>query len=307
MTSPAPFTPSPAHADLVYLGGMEHILEHGVTRTDRTGVGTKGVFGLQQRYDLTEGFPLLTSKRVYPRGVFGELIFFLTGRTDNQWLNERRITIWDEWAGEDGDLGPIYGFGWRFFGAEYMSQAERDAGAHPGGVDQIAKVLHDLKHNPFSRRHIVTAWNPPLLDEMALPPCHTMFQFYVTPDAEGNPWGLSCQLYQRSADWLLGVPWNIASYAAITHLFAELVGLKPLEFIHTTGDAHIYSNHFEQCETQLSRRGELFPLPELKIHHPVPVGEVDLSDPKIFEAYTPESFELIGYQSHPAIKAPIAV
>lgn len=301
------FTPDPTHADLIYLQGMEHILAHGVKRADRTGTGTVGVFGMQQRYDLTKGFPLLTSKRVYPRGVFGELVFFLTGRTDNQWLNDRKVNIWNEWAAEDGDLGPIYGYQWRHFGADYVSQAERDAGAEPGGVDQIAKVLDSLKNNPFSRRHIVSAWEPTSVDEMALPPCHTMFQFYVTPDAEGNPWGLSCQLYQRSADYLLGVPWNIASYAAITHLFADLVGLKPLEFVHTMGDAHIYSNHFDQCQTQLARMNELRPLPELKINHPVPVGQLDLSDPKIFEAYTPDSFELIGYDPHPGIKAPIAV
>ena len=301
------YTPPSDHADLVYLREMERILSEGIPRSDRTGTGTVGVFGVQQRYDLRKGFPLLTSKRVYPRGVFGELVFFLTGRTDNQWLNERRVTIWDEWATEDGDLGPIYGYQWRHFGADYYTQAERDAGAKPGGVDQIAKVLHDLKHNPFSRRHIVSAWEPNSVDAMALPPCHTMFQFYVTPDAEGNPQGLSCQLYQRSADYLLGVPFNIASYAALTHLFADLVGLQPMEFVHTMGDAHIYSNHFEQCELQLSRRSDLRPLPELKINHPVPVDQLDLADPAIFDRYTPESFELVGYDPHPPIKAPIAV
>lgn len=295
------------HVDHVYLEGMKHILDHGTPRRDRTGVGTVGVFGLQHRYDLAEGFPILTSKRVYPRGVFGELVFFLTGRTDNQWLNDRRVTIWDEWAGDDGDLGPIYGFQWRNFGAPYMSQAERDQGGNPGGVDQIAKVLQDLKTNPFSRRHIVSAWEPGSVDKMALPPCHTMFQFYVTPDKNGEPYGLSCQLYQRSADYLLGVPFNIASYAALTHLFADLVGLKPLEFVHTMGDAHIYSNHFEQCNLQLSRRDEIFPMPQLKIHHPVAPSDLDLSDPKVFESYGPESFELVGYESHPSIKAPIAV
>lgn len=234
-------------------------------------------------------------------------MFFLTGRTDNQWLNDRRVSIWDEWAGEDGDLGPIYGYQWRFFGADYISQEERDSGVEPGGFDQIARVLHDLKHNPFSRRHIVSAWNPPALDQMALPPCHTMFQFYVTPDADGKPYGLSCQLYQRSNDYLLGCPFNIASYAAITHLFADLVGLVPLEFVHTSGDAHIYSNHFEQVKLQLSRRDEIRALPQLKINHPVAVKDLDLSDPKIFEAYTPDHFELIGYNPHPGIKAPIAV
>lgn len=304
---PMTFTPDPSHADLIYLSGMQHILDKGVARSDRTGTGTVGVFGLQQRYDLQKGFPLLTSKRVYPRGVFGELVFFLIGRTDNQWLNDRKIHIWDEWASPDGDLGPIYGYQWRAFGAEYVSQEDRDRGAAVGGVDQVSKVLNDLKNNPFSRRHIVSAWHPAFIDQQALPPCHTMFQFYVTPDADGNPYGLSCQLYQRSNDYLLGCPFNIASYAAITHLFADLVGLKPLEFIHTSGDAHIYSNHLEQCRTQLIRKADLRPSPELKINHPVAPHLVDLSDPRIFDLYTPDSFELVGYDPHPAIKAPISV
>lgn len=302
-----PLILDPTHADIVYLSQMERILRDGIPRSDRTGTGTVGIFGSQQRYDLTKGFPLLTSKKVYPRGVFGELVFFLTGRTDNGWLNERNVHIWDEWAGKGGDLGPIYGYQWRYFGADYISQRERDNGVTPDGVDQIAKTLHDLKHNPFSRRHIISAWNPLAVDEMALPPCHTMFQFYVTPDSDGNPYGLSCQLYQRSNDYLLGCPFNIASYAAITQLFAELVGLKPLEFIHTSGDVHIYSNHFEQCETQLLRINDLRRMPTLKINHPVPVKDLELSDPKIFDLYTPDSFELIGYYPHPAIKAPISV
>lgn len=295
------------HVDNVYLDSLEDILERGTKREDRTGVGTISRFGGQQRYDLTKGFPLLTTKRVYTRGVFGELLFFLTGRTDNQWLTERKVHIWDQWAGDDGDLGPIYGFQWRFFGAPYMSQEERDAGGHPGGVDQIATVLKSLKENPFSRRHIVSAWNPELIDSMALPPCHTMFQFYVTPNEKGEPYGLSCQLYQRSMDTLLGCPFNIASYAALTHLFADLVGLKPLEFVHTQGDAHIYLNHIDQVKEQLSRRKDLRPMPTLRIDHPVPLDQVDLSDPKLFERYTPESFVVEGYDPHPAIKAPIAV
>lgn len=301
------FNHDSTHVDIIYLSQMDYILKNGVSRADRTGTGTVGIFGSQQRYDLTKGFPLLTTKRVYPRGVFGELLFFLTGRTDNGWLNEHKVNIWNDWASEDGDLGPIYGYQWRHFGADYVKQEARDGGVIPGGVDQVAKTLNALKKDPFSRRHIISAWNPEALDEMALPPCHTMFQFYVTPDANGAPHGLSCQLYQRSADYLLGVPFNLASYAAITQLFAELVELKPLEFIHTMGDAHIYSNHFEQCNTQLSRIGELRPMPELKIHHPTPVENLDLSDPKIFEAYTPDNFEVIGYNPHPGIKAPIAV
>lgn len=295
------------HVDKVYLSSLKNILDNGIVRKDRTGVGTIGVFGSQEHYDLTKGFPLLTTKKVYPRGVFGELIFFLTGRTDNQWLNDRNIHIWDEWSKEDGDLGEIYGFQWRFFGADYISQKERDNGVHPGGYDQISKVLNDLKNNPFSRRHIVSAWNPPALDNMALPPCHTMFQFYVTPDEDGKPYGLSCQLYQRSRDTFLGSPFNIASYSALTHLFADLVGLKPLSFVHTTGDAHIYLNHLEQVKEQISRENDIRKMPTLKINHPVSLGEIDLNDPKIFDKYTPECFELIGYDPLPAIKAPIAV
>lgn len=295
------------HADVVYLSLMKEILDNGVSRADRTGTGTLGLFGSQQKYDLTQGFPILTSKRVYPRGVFGELLFFLTGRTDNQWLNDNKVTIWDEWAGEDGDLGPIYGYQWRHFGAEYTPQNKRIHGQPVGGFDQIADLLKNLKENPFSRRHVISAWNPPQLEQMALPPCHTMFQFYVTPDEEGKPYGLSCQLYQRSNDYLLGCPFNIASYAALTHLIADLVGLKPLSFVHTSGDVHIYSNHLEQCKLQLSRSNDLFDLPSLHIDHPVPVEELDLSDPSIFEKYTPDSFALSGYNSHPAIKAPISV
>lgn len=295
------------HVDTIYLASLRNIMGNGVTRKDRTGVGTRGVFGTMQRYDLREGFPLLTTKKVYTRGVLGELLFFLTGRTDNNWLNERKINIWNEWAAEDGDLGPIYGYQWRHFGAEYVPQADRDAGVNPGGVDQIAKVLDSLKSNPFSRRHIVTAWSPAQVDEMALPPCHTLFQFYVTPDENGAPKWLSGQLYQRSMDTFLGQPFNIPSYAALLHLFADLVGLEPLEFVHTAGDAHIYLNHFDQVQEQLSREPELRPMPTLSINHPVPVAELDLSDPRIFEAYKSEDFIITGYNPHPAIKAPIAV
>lgn len=295
------------HADRVYLASLRDILVNGVKRADRTGVGTIGVFGQQQRYDLTKGFPLLTSKRIYTKGVIGELLFFLTGRTDNQWLNDRNINIWNEWAKDDGDLGPIYGYNWRYFGADYISQHDRDNGVNPGGFDQISKTLNDLKNNPFSRRHIVSAWDPNLVDAMALPPCHTMFQFYVTPDADGNPYGLSCQLYQRSRDSLLGSPFNIASYAALTHLFADLVGLVPLDFIHTTGDAHIYLNHLDQVQEQLSRINDLPAMPTLKINHPIPVNELNLNDPKIFEAYQVSDFVFENYHPHPAIKAPIAV
>lgn len=298
------FNKQDGHADVIYLKLMDDILKNGTPRKDRTGTGTIGIFGSQQKYDLTLGFPILTSKRVYPRGVFGELLFFLTGKTNNNWLNDHGISIWDEWAAPDGDLGPIYGYQWRHFGAEYV----KGASDYPiGGFDQVAELLKNLKEEPFSRRHIISAWNPSQLEDMALPPCHTMFQFYVTPDETGKPYGLSCQLYQRSNDYLLGGPFNIASYAALTHLIADLVGLVPLEFVHTSGDVHIYSNHFEQCATQLSRSNELFDSPKLVINHPVSVGELDLSDPAIFENYTPESFVLVDYSSHPAIKADISV
>lgn len=299
--------PPELHCDNIYLDHLEHILAKGVKREDRTGVGTIGVFGTQQRYDLTLGFPLLTTKRVYTKGVIGELLFFLTGRTDNGWLNDRNVHIWDEWANEEGDLGPVYGYQWRHFGAPHLAQELRDEGREAGGFDQISKLLHDLKHNPFSRRHIVSAWNPAAVDDMALPPCHTMFQFYVTPDHEGKPFGLSCQLYQRSADNFLGVPFNIASYAALTHLVADLVGLHPLEFVHTMGDSHIYLNHLGQVKEQMARRHDLRPLPKLTINHPFELSQVDVSDPKIFERYTIEDFVFDGYDPHPAIKAPIAV
>lgn len=295
------------HVDEVYLDGLERILRDGVERGDRTGTGTKSIFGMQQRYDLHEGFPLLTTKRIYTRGVFGELLFFLTGRTDNNWLKERRVHIWDEWEDENGDLGPVYGYQWRNFGADYVSQQDRDNGVDPGGVDQIAQLLKNLKENPWSRRHIVSAWNPEQVDQMALPPCHTMFQFYVHPDSDGNPYGLSCQLYQRSMDYGLGAPFNISSYAALTHLVGDLVGLTPVEFVHTSGDAHVYLNHVEGLEEQLARRGQHRPMPKLEINHPVPVEELDLSDPSIFEKYSVEDFVVNGYDPHPVVKLPISV
>lgn len=297
------------HADDRYLDGLQYVMDHGVQTMDRTGVGTVSVFEMQNRYDVTQGFPLLTSKKVYPRGVFGELVFFLNGRTDNQWLNDRRIHIWDEWAGENGDLGPIYGYQWRYFGADYISQKDRDNGVMPvGGVDQIMQVIHDLKNNPYSRRHIISAWNPVQTDDMALPPCHTMVQFKVFPGEDGKtPTWLSCSLKQRSADKFLGEPFNIASYAAMTQLFAELVGLKPLEFVHNMGDAHIYMNHFDQVAEQLSRRENLPDMPELKIHHPFDINTINLGDSRIFEKYEPEMFEIINYNPLPSIKAPVAV
>lgn len=295
------------HVDTIYLSMVKNILANGVKREDRTGTGTISLFGGQQRYDLREGFPLLTTKKVYSRGVFGELIFFLTGQTNNKWLTERKVTIWNEWAAEDGDLGPIYGYQWRHFGAEYTPERERDKNTIIGGVDQVKNLLISLKEDPFSRRHILSAWNPSQLEEMALPPCHLLCQFYVTPDEKGNPYGLSCQLYQRSQDTFLGAPFNIASYAALTHLLAELSGLTPLEFIHTQGDSHIYLNHLDQVKEQLSRENNLYPMPKLKIHHPTPIDKIDILDSRLFDNYSPDSFEIIGYQSHPTIKAPVSI
>lgn len=292
------------HVDNVYLSGLEEILERGVKRGDRTGTGTISVFGMQRRYDISQYFPLLTTKKVYTRGVIGELLFFLNGITDNNWLMERRVHIWDEWAKEDGDLGPIYGYQWRYSGAPYIKQSARNAGEKPGGVDQLMQLIKGIKEDPFSRRHIVSAWNPMDIDQMALPPCHTMYQFYVTPDENGKPSGLSCQLYQRSGDYFLGVPFNIASYAALTYLIADLAGLKPVDFVHTLGDAHVYLNHMDQVKEQLARRNDLMPMATLDINHP---DKIDLSDPKMFEDYKIEDFKVENYSSHAAIKAPVAV
>ena len=261
-----------------YLDLMRHVLEHGNLKTDRTGTGTRSVFGWQMRYDLAAGFPMVTTKKLHLRSIIHELLWFLRGDTNIAYLQQNGVRIWDEWADENGDLGPVYGYQWRSWPAP--------DGRH---VDQIANVVEQIRRNPDSRRLIVSAWNPALVDEMALPPCHALFQFYV---ADGK---LSCQLYQRSADIFLGVPFNIASYALLTLMVAQVCGLQPGEFIHTLGDAHLYLNHLPQAELQLSR--EPRPLPTLRLNPEV----------KDLFAFTFDDIELVDYDPHPHIKAEVAV
>jgi len=263
---------------LQYLDLLRDVLENGAEKSDRTGTGTRSVFGRQLRFDLAEGFPMLTTKKLHQKSIVGELIWFLRGDTNVHWLQERGINIWNEWADENGDLGPVYGHQWR-------SWPTPDGGS----IDQIAKVIDSIKNNPDSRRHIVSAWNVAEVDDMALPPCHTMFQFYV---ADGK---LSCQLYQRSADVFLGVPFNIASYALLTMIIAQLTGLEPGEFVHTFGDAHLYSNHIEQAELQLTR--EPGPLPTMLIN----------PERTEIDSFEIDDFTLLDYVAAPSIKAPIAV
>jgi thymidylate synthase len=261
-----------------YLDLMEHILRDGVEKHDRTGTGTRSVFGYQMRFDLAEGFPLVTTKKVHLKSIIHELLWFLAGDTNVRYLQEHGVRIWDEWADQNGDLGPVYGSQWRSWPAP-----------DGGTIDQIANVVGMIRRNPDSRRLIVSAWNPAEVDKMALPPCHCLFQFYV---AEGK---LSCQLYQRSADVFLGVPFNIASYALLTMMVAQVTGLKAGEFIHTFGDAHLYSNHFEQAHLQLSRAPRALPVMKLN-------GAV-----KDLFAFRYEDFVLEGYEPHPHIKAEVAV
>jgi thymidylate synthase len=261
-----------------YLDLMQEILEKGTRKSDRTGTGTLSLFGRQLRFDLSEGFPLVTTKKLHLRSIVYELLWFLRGDTNIQYLKENGVSIWDEWADESGELGPVYGHQWRSWPT-----------ADGRSIDQISEVLEQLKNKPDSRRHIVTAWNPSDVSKMALPPCHALFQFYV---ADGR---LSCQLYQRSADYFLGVPFNISSYALLTFMFAQQCDLAPGEFVWTGGDVHLYLNHIEQAKQQLER--EPFALPQLNIRR----------KPESIFDYKYEDFEILNYQAHPSIKAPIAV
>ena len=257
---------------------LRHVLENGSDRGDRTGTGTRSVFGHQMRFDLADGFPVVTTKRLHLKSIIHELLWFLKGDTNIRYLKENGVSIWDEWADENGNLGPVYGAQWR-------SWPDYDG----GHIDQMARLVEGLKTNPNSRRHIVTAWNPALVDEMALPPCHCLFQFYV---ADGR---LSCQLYQRSADIFLGVPFNIASYALLTMMMAQVTGLEPGDFVHTLGDAHLYANHFDQAKLQLTRTPKALPVMKL--------------NPEIKDLFSfrYEDFTLIGYEADASIQAPIAV
>ena len=282
MTAP----PAPRPVRTQYEDLLRQVFTHGVDKADRTGTGTKSVFGHQMRFDLTEGFPLVTTKKVHLKSIIVELLWFLTGSSSNHWLTERGVTIWNEWADPaTGDLGPVYGVQWRSWPT-------------PGGghIDQISQAIETLKTNPDSRRIIVSSWNVADLDKMALMPCHAFFQFYVAPATEpGGRGKLSCQLYQRSADLFLGVPFNIASYALLTHMVAQQCCLEVGDFIWTGGDCHIYSNHFEQVQTQLARAPYAYPTLNIR-----------RKPDSIFD-YQYEDFEVTGYEHHPAIKAPVAV
>ncbi len=261
-----------------YLELLSHVINDGHDRGDRTGTGTRSIFGYQMRFDLSEGFPLLTTKRLHVRSIIYELLWFLRGETNIGWLKENGVSIWDKWADENGDLGPVYGSQWRSW-----------PDGHGGVIDQISNLVQGIENNPNSRRHIVSAWNPAEVDDMALPPCHCLFQFYV---ANGK---LSCQLYQRSGDIFLGVPFNIASYALLTEMLAHVTGLKAGEFVHTLGDAHLYSNHFEQAQEQLLRTPKTLPKLEMLNHR------------TCLDSFVYEDFSIVGYDPEPVIKAPISV
>jgi len=257
---------------------LDHIMKNGVDKPDRTGTGIRSVFGYQMRFDLAEGFPLVTTKKLHLRSIIHELLWFLKGDTNIAYLKENGVRIWDEWADENGDLGPVYGYQWRSW-----------PGPNGESIDQISRLIEGIKKNPDSRRHIVSAWNPAFVDEMALPPCHCLFQFYITDNK------LSCQLYQRSADVFLGVPFNIASYALLTMMIAQVCDLQLGEFVHSFGDVHIYSNHFDQVKEQLTRDPR--PLPQMIIN----------PDVKSIFDFKYEDFEIVNYNPHPHIKAPVAV
>jgi thymidylate synthase len=279
-----------------YLNLMQHVLDHGHIKTDRTGTGTRSVFGWQMRFDLEQGFPVLTTKKLHLRSIIHELLWFLQGSTNIAYLKENGVSIWDDWADGNGELGPVYGKQWRRW--ETVVAGEDGAPPTIRTIDQITQLVEGLKKNPDSRRHLVCAWNPGEVDRMALPPCHALFQFYVAPpapdDADQRP-RLSCQLYQRSADIFLGVPFNIASYALLTMMIAQVCDYRPGEFIHTLGDAHLYSNHLEQAKLQLSRKPR--PLPVMRIN----------PDVKDLFAFRFEDFTLEGYDPHPHIPAAVAV
>ncbi len=266
-----------------YLDLLAHVMENGVDRMDRTGTGTRGVFGYQMRFDLADGFPMVTTKKLHKKSIVHELIWFLAGDTNIKYLQDNGVRIWDEWADDSGDLGPVYGKQWR-----------RWEGPDGHVIDQVGKVVEAIKANPYSRRHIVTAWNPSEVDDMALPPCHCLFQFHVAPGKNGKD-RLSCQLYQRSADIFLGVPFNIASYALLVHMMAQACDLEPGDFVHTFGDAHVYSNHFEQVKLQLTRAPK--PLPKLVLN----------PDVKDVFAFRYEDVSIKGYTAHPHIKGKVAV
>lgn len=267
-----------------YLDLLSHVMENGADRMDRTGTGTRGVFGYQMRFDLADGFPMVTTKKLHKKSIIHELLWFLAGDTNIKYLQDNGVRIWDEWADESGDLGPVYGKQWR-----------RWEGPEDSLIDQVSNIVAAIQTNPYSRRHIISAWNPADVDNMALPPCHCLFQFFVAPSKDGGRDKLSCQLYQRSADIFLGVPFNIASYALLTHMVAQICDLDVGDFVHSFGDAHIYHNHFEQVRLQLTREPK--PLPKLKIN----------PDVKNLFDFKYEDFKILGYKPHPHIAGKVAV